>query len=201
MLYDFQWLYKIFDGTQWWVSMVSMLPYNFILFFHDRMDSMRRSMTLYDTECFPMFLLIVYDMLALFNDFSTSCRTNPKLKWKSTCFVSISSLMLKTKLETKGLVDGWWMGRCYGWFRKGGSLRTTLNICEKEVRPGRRFGSKHLTYINNNSWNMSNKLPFFIVLECRKCLYMRFQFPWHGQYSRFLVYSKRSMSALEFNKK
>ena len=35
----------------------------------------------------------------------------------------------------------------YGWSRKGGSLRTTLSILEKEVRPKRRFGSPNWHFV------------------------------------------------------
>ena len=42
----------------------------------------------------------------------------------------------------------------YGWSRKGGSLRTTLNIREKEVRPKNRFCPKRLKFIIFLSYNI-----------------------------------------------
>ena len=68
----------------------------------------------------------------------------------------------------------------YGRSRKGGSLRTTLSIPEKKVRPKRRFGTP--TFEDN----------IFASI---------FDFLEMAHTNLFLLYSKNSISALEFTNK
>ena len=48
-----------------------------------------------------------------------------------------------------------------GWSRKGGSLRITLNISEKEVRPKRRFGHPTSQIESSHILEHTEALSFF----------------------------------------
>ena len=64
----------------------------------------------------------------------------------------------------------------YGYSRKGGSLRTTLTIPEKEARPKWRLGPKDIICSHYIFWSVPKIEPLNTIWKCWKYLYMRFQF-------------------------